>query len=267
MKAANATAADAAAQAPGTEMIAVTLGGTTRMIRRDEVRYVQAQGDYARLHTDEASFLVRVPMADLERQWADAGFVRVHRSYLVSLSHVTRVRLGSERPTITVGAGRTAREPAPAARPSRPPGGGDPAAEAVSDSPPDPRPAQRVRVTAPRAGAPAASVRPAPRPPGDAEAPTSDIAGRLRALPHPLAAAHRARVRRRVRRRRRHCSRSRSRSRPRSTRRSSRGVPVSWLLLAVGVYPLALTVAALYVRAASRNESRYRSLDVRRGAQ
>jgi uncharacterized membrane protein (DUF485 family) len=38
------------------------------------------------------------------------------------------------------------------------------------------------------------------------------------------------------------------------------GVPVSWLLLAVGVYPLALTVAALYVRAASRNESRYRSL-------
>ena len=57
-------------------MVAVTLGGTTRMIRRDEVRYVQAQGDYARLHTEEASYLVRVPMTDLERQWADAGFVR-----------------------------------------------------------------------------------------------------------------------------------------------------------------------------------------------
>lgn len=38
------------------------------------------------------------------------------------------------------------------------------------------------------------------------------------------------------------------------------GVPVSWLLLAAGVYPLALTIAALYVRAAGRNESRYRSL-------
>ena len=58
---------------PQPEMIAVTLGGTTRMIRRDEVRYVQAQGDYARLHTEEASYLVRVPMSDLERQWADAG--------------------------------------------------------------------------------------------------------------------------------------------------------------------------------------------------
>ena len=38
------------------------------------------------------------------------------------------------------------------------------------------------------------------------------------------------------------------------------GVPLSWLLLGVGVYPLALTVAGLYVRAAARNEARYRSL-------
>jgi DNA-binding LytR/AlgR family response regulator len=84
------------------EVIAVTLGSTTRMIRRDEVRYVQAQGDYARLHTEEASYLVRVPMADLERQWAEAGFVRVHRSYLVSLAHLSRIRLGADRPSVTV---------------------------------------------------------------------------------------------------------------------------------------------------------------------
>ncbi len=38
------------------------------------------------------------------------------------------------------------------------------------------------------------------------------------------------------------------------------GVPVSWLLLGFGVYPLAISVAALYVRAATRNEARYRSL-------
>jgi DNA-binding LytR/AlgR family response regulator len=85
-----ATETDAAANRP--EMIAVTLGGTTRMIRRDDVRYVQAQGDYARLHTDEASYLVRVPMADLERQWADAGFVRVHRGFVVNLRRAVEVR-------------------------------------------------------------------------------------------------------------------------------------------------------------------------------
>jgi DNA-binding LytR/AlgR family response regulator len=103
LKAGSATQTGTAASEPQPEMIAVSLGGTTRMIRREEVRYVQAQGDYARLHTEEASYLVRVPMADLERQWSDA-FVRIHRSYLVSIPHLTRVRLGADHPSVTVGA-------------------------------------------------------------------------------------------------------------------------------------------------------------------
>lgn len=37
-------------------------------------------------------------------------------------------------------------------------------------------------------------------------------------------------------------------------------VPLSWVLLGTGIYPLAITVGVLYVRAASRNEARYRSL-------
>ncbi len=85
------------------ELVAVTLGGTTRMIRRDDVRYVQAQGDYARLHTDDSSYLVRIPLSDLERQWADAGYIRVHRSYLVQLDHVTRLRGTPGNATVTIG--------------------------------------------------------------------------------------------------------------------------------------------------------------------
>ena len=38
------------------------------------------------------------------------------------------------------------------------------------------------------------------------------------------------------------------------------GVPVSWVMLGAGIYPLAITVGALYLRAAARNEARYRSL-------
>ena len=101
MKAQAAPSTDAAASAQP-ERIAVSLGGTTRMIRRDEVRYVQAQGDYARLLTEEASYLVRVPMSDLERQWADT-FVRIHRSYLVAIPHLARLRLGGEHPSVVVG--------------------------------------------------------------------------------------------------------------------------------------------------------------------
>ena len=31
--------------------VPVELGGVTRFVRRSDVRYVEAQGDYARLHT------------------------------------------------------------------------------------------------------------------------------------------------------------------------------------------------------------------------
>jgi DNA-binding LytR/AlgR family response regulator len=85
------------------EMVAVTLGTTTRMIRRDDIRYVQAHGDYARLHTDEGSYLVRIPLNDLERRWGDAGFVRIHRSFLVALVHVSRARLAADHPSVTAG--------------------------------------------------------------------------------------------------------------------------------------------------------------------
>ncbi|MBG6180647.1 hypothetical protein [Arthrobacter sp. CAN_A1] len=37
-------------------------------------------------------------------------------------------------------------------------------------------------------------------------------------------------------------------------------IPVPWLLLGVGVYPLVISCAALYVRSASRNELRFRDL-------
>ncbi len=87
-----------------TEMITVDQGGTSRIIRRDEVRFVQAQGDYARLHTQDASYLIRVPLADLERQWADAGFLRIHRSYLVCMDYVTALKLGAARPAVSIAA-------------------------------------------------------------------------------------------------------------------------------------------------------------------
>jgi len=38
------------------------------------------------------------------------------------------------------------------------------------------------------------------------------------------------------------------------------GVPVSWIVLGAGLFPVLITIAALYVRTASRNEARYRSL-------
>ena len=74
------------------EVIPVELGGTTTLVQRSSVAWVEADGDYARLHTATGSHLVRIPISTLESRWADAGFLRVHRSYLVSLRLVTGIR-------------------------------------------------------------------------------------------------------------------------------------------------------------------------------
>ncbi|HLS46577.1 MAG TPA: LytTR family DNA-binding domain-containing protein [Ornithinicoccus sp.] len=88
---------------PPDESIPVELGGVTRFVRRKDIIFVTAQGDYARLHTAQGSHLLRVPLSSLEERWADAGFVRIHRSHLVALPHVEEVRSDEGRYSVVVG--------------------------------------------------------------------------------------------------------------------------------------------------------------------
>ncbi|HEY2044757.1 MAG TPA: LytTR family DNA-binding domain-containing protein [Jatrophihabitans sp.] len=88
---------------PGDETIAVELAGVTRFVQRSDVRYVEAAGDYARLHTTQDSHLVRVPLTVLADRWAESGFVRIHRSTLVSLDHIDEVRTADGHCTVQLG--------------------------------------------------------------------------------------------------------------------------------------------------------------------
>ena len=83
--------------------IPVELAGTTRMLPRSSVQWVEAQGDYARLHTVDGSHLVRISLATLADRWAEAGFVRIHRSYLVQLKLIGELRLTNNGYVVLVG--------------------------------------------------------------------------------------------------------------------------------------------------------------------
>jgi two-component system response regulator LytT len=85
------------------EVIPVELAGTTKLVPRATVRWVEAQGDYARLHTADGSHLVRIPLAQLEERWGEAGFVRIHRSFLVALSLITELKMGASGYTVVIG--------------------------------------------------------------------------------------------------------------------------------------------------------------------
>ena len=72
--------------------IPVEAGGRTRFVRRDDVRFAEAHGDYVRLHVPGGVHLVRIPISRLEEHWRDAGFVRVHRGFLLAVARVRELR-------------------------------------------------------------------------------------------------------------------------------------------------------------------------------
>jgi two-component system, LytTR family, response regulator len=72
--------------------VPVELGGRTRFVRRADVRFAEAQGDYVRLHTRGGRHLVRIPISRLEEHWRGVGYVRVHRSFLLAVHAVQELR-------------------------------------------------------------------------------------------------------------------------------------------------------------------------------
>lgn len=85
------------------ERIRIELAGVTRFVQRSTVTDVEAQGDYVRLHTlDGGSHLVRTTLSQVADEWADHGFVRVHRSHVVALHHVREVRQRGGRTTLVL---------------------------------------------------------------------------------------------------------------------------------------------------------------------
>jgi DNA-binding LytR/AlgR family response regulator len=86
------------------DLIAVETAGRTRFISRDQVDWVEAEGDYVRLHTAEGSaHLVRIPISHLEERWSPYGFIRIHRGYLVSFRHITEFSVTGGVHTVMVG--------------------------------------------------------------------------------------------------------------------------------------------------------------------
>ena len=93
--------------APAAERVRATLveptngKPVTRLFVRDrgqivpvpvgEVAHITAEGDFAALHTQGRRYLVHVSLADLERRLDPAHFLRVHRSHIVNLEHVTAI--------------------------------------------------------------------------------------------------------------------------------------------------------------------------------
>ena len=82
---------------PQVEKISVVgAGGQTVLVDYEAVHYIEADGDYSRVHTYDRGYLCTSSLRELENRLPGSRFARIHRSYLVNLAKVTAVRRAGE---------------------------------------------------------------------------------------------------------------------------------------------------------------------------
>jgi DNA-binding LytR/AlgR family response regulator len=90
--------ARAAPEARTARKIPVVAGSRTELIDQDEVQFIQAEGDYSRVHVHDRSYLATASLRELEEALPGDRFMRIHRSTIVNLAKVAAVRrVGDDR--------------------------------------------------------------------------------------------------------------------------------------------------------------------------
>ncbi|NOS93493.1 MAG: LytTR family transcriptional regulator [Cyclobacteriaceae bacterium] len=62
-------------------------------IEFNDILLIQAFGDYVKFCTEDKVYLSHTPMSRIEDMLASSNFIRVHRSFIVNISKISRVTL------------------------------------------------------------------------------------------------------------------------------------------------------------------------------
>lgn len=81
------------AQAP--DRLVVKSGGRIFFIRTDEIDWVDAAGNYVRLHVKGDAYLFRETMSAMEARLDASRFVRIHRSHIVNADRIKELQPGN----------------------------------------------------------------------------------------------------------------------------------------------------------------------------
>jgi DNA-binding LytR/AlgR family response regulator len=86
--------------ATAVERITVRNGQKIKIIPVEEILYLQADGDYVSIRTAEGRWLKEQTMKYSEEILPADRFVRIHRSYIVNITHISRIERYGEQQSI-----------------------------------------------------------------------------------------------------------------------------------------------------------------------
>src|SRR5215813_7885208 len=74
------------------ERLVIKMNGHVFFIKADEIDWLEAEGNYVRLHAGKESYLLRDTITALEKQLDPKVFVRVHRSAIVNIDRIKEMQ-------------------------------------------------------------------------------------------------------------------------------------------------------------------------------
>ena len=77
---------------PKTDRLVVKSGGRLFFLRTDEIDWIEASGNYVRLHVGSASHLLRETMNSIEGRLDPEKFFRIHRSRIVNMERIQEMQ-------------------------------------------------------------------------------------------------------------------------------------------------------------------------------
>jgi two-component system LytT family response regulator len=77
---------------PRTDRLVVKSGGRLFFLRADEIDWVEAAGNYVRLHVGSASHLLRETMTSIESRLDPEKFFRIHRCRIVNMDRIQELQ-------------------------------------------------------------------------------------------------------------------------------------------------------------------------------
>ncbi|GEP91179.1 two component transcriptional regulator, LytTR family [Chitinophaga terrae (ex Kim and Jung 2007)] len=77
------------------EFIFIRDNGVLKRIRTEDILYLEAMGDYVKLHTPARFHAIHSTLKSLEEKLPSSKFMRVHRSYIVSLDKIESIEDGT----------------------------------------------------------------------------------------------------------------------------------------------------------------------------
>lgn len=82
-------------QGSDNEFVFIRDNGILKKIRLDEVLFLEAMGDYVKLHTTQKFYAIHTTLKAVEEKLPLSRFMRVHRSYIVALDKIDAIEDGT----------------------------------------------------------------------------------------------------------------------------------------------------------------------------